>query len=263
MHCHVENHAVEGMGVVLNEAQPNQNPSPPDMRQCGNFGPTLAEFYDWLQFDPNNPITGSPPTIPLPEPSTCVAAGFTRGCCNEPDNKCYISAGKCWCDAQCHSNGNCCPDISSIGCAKPPPVTPKPTPPRTCKAAGFSSCCRRSGRGCYVSTGRCWCDSACRRYRNCCPDIGTTCPRSGWGGWGNEEAEEVQNQLDQANNGPARSQATGCAAAGYNGCCTGDDCKTESGCYCDVKCYYFHNCCDDITSIGCYPPQRRELFFMD
>ena len=29
MHCHVENHAVEGMAVVLNEAQPNQNPSPP------------------------------------------------------------------------------------------------------------------------------------------------------------------------------------------------------------------------------------------
>jgi len=32
MHCHVENHAVEGMGVVLNEARPNQNPSPEEMR---------------------------------------------------------------------------------------------------------------------------------------------------------------------------------------------------------------------------------------
>ena len=80
---------------------------------------------------------------------------------------------------------------------------------------------------------------------------------AGWGGWGNEEAEEVQNQLDQANNGPAsmqaaRHQATGCAAAGYTGCCTGENCKTDSGCYCDVKCYYFHNCCDDVTAIGCY-----------
>ena len=62
MHCHVENHAVEGMGVVLNEAQPNQNPSPQAMRQCGNFGPTLAEFYRWLEFDPNNPTTSAPPT---------------------------------------------------------------------------------------------------------------------------------------------------------------------------------------------------------
>ena len=75
---------------------------------------------------------------------------------------------------------------------------------------------------------------------------------AGWGGWGNEETKEVQNQLDQTNNDLARHQATGCAGAGYNGSCTGDDCKTESGCYCDVKCYYFHNCCDDITSIGCY-----------
>ena len=104
--------------MVLNEAQPNQNPSPANMRQCGNYGPTLAEFYDWLQFDPNNPVTGSPPTVPPPDPTTCAAAGFTRGCCGEPDNKCYISAGKCWCDAACHNHGNCCPDISTIGCAR-------------------------------------------------------------------------------------------------------------------------------------------------
>ena len=48
MHCHVENHAVEGMAVVLNEGQPHQNPSPKEMRQCGNFEPTLQEFYNWL-----------------------------------------------------------------------------------------------------------------------------------------------------------------------------------------------------------------------
>ena len=64
MHCHVENHAVEGMGVVLNEAQPNQNPSPQAMRQCGNFGPTLQEFYNWLEFNPDNPPTSVPPNPP-------------------------------------------------------------------------------------------------------------------------------------------------------------------------------------------------------
>ena len=58
----------------------------------------------------------------------------------------------------------------------------------------------------------------------------------------------------------ATSQPTGCAAAGYDGCCTGDDCKTESGCYCDVKCYYFHNCCDDITAVGCYRKCATQLY---
>ena len=43
-------------------------------------------------------------------------------------------------------------------------------------------------------------------------------------------AKDVQMQLDNA-----RHKDTGCAAAGYTGCCTGDDCKTESGCYCDVR----------------------------
>ena len=54
-----------------------------------------------------------------------------------------------------------------------------PQPPRTCRSAGFSTCCSRSGRGCYVAAGRCWCDRACRRYKNCCPDIGSTCKKPG------------------------------------------------------------------------------------
>ena len=57
MHCHVEPHAVEGMAVTLNEAQPHQNPSPPEMRQHGNFEPTLQDFYNYLDFDPNRPST--------------------------------------------------------------------------------------------------------------------------------------------------------------------------------------------------------------
>ena len=39
-----------------------------------------------------------------------------------------------------------------------------------CAAAGFTSgCC--TGRRCHVSAGNCWCDAACHRYHNCCPDI--------------------------------------------------------------------------------------------
>jgi len=113
MHCHVENHAVEGMGVVLNEARPNQNPSPEAMRISGNFEPTLQEFYDWLDFNPGgttNPGGTKPAT-------TCAAAGF-NGCCNQPGNGCYVSGGNCWCDSQCHQFGNCCPDIDTV-CPQP------------------------------------------------------------------------------------------------------------------------------------------------
>ena len=53
MHCHVENHAVEGMGVVLNEARPKQNPAPEEMRLAGPYEPTLEDFYDWLDHNPN------------------------------------------------------------------------------------------------------------------------------------------------------------------------------------------------------------------
>ena len=56
MHCHVENHLTEGMAVILNEAQLHQIPSPQEMRQCENFEPTLQEFYNWLEFNPDNSI---------------------------------------------------------------------------------------------------------------------------------------------------------------------------------------------------------------
>ena len=62
MHCHIENHQAEGMEVIINEAMPNQNPSPLEMRQYGNFQTTLQKFYKWLEFNPDNPPTISPPT---------------------------------------------------------------------------------------------------------------------------------------------------------------------------------------------------------
>ena len=100
MHCHVENHAVEGMGVILTEAVPNMNPSPNAMRYSGPYAPTLQEFYDWLDHNPN------------PTPTTCAAAGHTS-CCSSSGNGCYVSAGNCYCDAECRHYGNCCPDIDT------------------------------------------------------------------------------------------------------------------------------------------------------
>ena len=70
MHCHTENHAVEGMALVLNEARPNQNPSPPAMRTGGNFEPTLQEFYNWLDHNPDYPGNTTR------TPATCGAAAI-------------------------------------------------------------------------------------------------------------------------------------------------------------------------------------------
>ena len=48
MHCHVENHTVDGMAVTLNEAQPYQNPSPPEMCQCGTLSqPSKTSMTIW------------------------------------------------------------------------------------------------------------------------------------------------------------------------------------------------------------------------
>ena len=48
MHCHVEPHAVDGMAVTLNEAQPYQNPSPPEMRQHGTLNqPSKTSITIW------------------------------------------------------------------------------------------------------------------------------------------------------------------------------------------------------------------------
>ena len=51
MHCHVENHLVEGMAVVLNEAKPNRILSPPEMRISGDYKPTLDDYYTWIDQD--------------------------------------------------------------------------------------------------------------------------------------------------------------------------------------------------------------------
>ena len=49
MHCHVETHTLEGMGVVINEAFGQQTPPPNGMRACGNFSWELEEFYEKMQ----------------------------------------------------------------------------------------------------------------------------------------------------------------------------------------------------------------------
>ena len=41
----------------------------------------------------------------------------------------------------------------------------------------------------------------------------------------------------------------------YPGCCVTSPLSpcNNNGCHCDQSCYYWNDCCSDITDIGCHP----------
>ena len=47
--------------------------------------------------------------------------------------------------------------------------------PKPCITAGFNECCS-GGLRCYVPRSKCWCDSGCYFFDNCCPYINEICP---------------------------------------------------------------------------------------
>lgn len=59
LHCHIEPHQLEGMALVINEAQAEQNPPPHGMRSCGNFTWSIEEFNQKLKFNPDSEGHGS------------------------------------------------------------------------------------------------------------------------------------------------------------------------------------------------------------
>ena len=53
LHCHLEPHQVEGMSVLIDELQNQQNPPPTELNQvCGNFYWDVASFENKLAFNP-------------------------------------------------------------------------------------------------------------------------------------------------------------------------------------------------------------------
>ena len=54
LHCHVESHQLEGMAMIINEAQMQQNPPPEGIPRCGNFNWTVNDFNEKLRFDPTS-----------------------------------------------------------------------------------------------------------------------------------------------------------------------------------------------------------------
>ena len=54
LHCHIEPHQLEGMALVINEAQTEQNPPPDGMHSCGSFNWSVGEFNQKLDFNPKD-----------------------------------------------------------------------------------------------------------------------------------------------------------------------------------------------------------------
>ncbi|KAI6657336.1 L-ascorbate oxidase-like [Oopsacas minuta] len=59
LHCHIMNHELEGMTLIIDEAPDYQNPAPDGLAQCQNFLFSDAEFYDKLKFNPEGNGTES------------------------------------------------------------------------------------------------------------------------------------------------------------------------------------------------------------
>ena len=54
LHCHIELHQLEGMAIIINEAEDEQFAAPSGMDVCGNFSWSLDEFYEALAATPGS-----------------------------------------------------------------------------------------------------------------------------------------------------------------------------------------------------------------
>ena len=54
LHCHIEVHQLQGMAIIINEAEDEQFPVPSGTDICGNFTWSLDEFYEALAATPGS-----------------------------------------------------------------------------------------------------------------------------------------------------------------------------------------------------------------
>lgn len=57
LHCHIEPHQLEGMALVINEAQAKQNPPPTGMEVCGNFTWSVEDYRKKQRYNPATEAT--------------------------------------------------------------------------------------------------------------------------------------------------------------------------------------------------------------
>lgn len=53
-HCHIIEHLLGGMAVVINEVESRQNPAPSGYPKCGGYALDQNQFYESLAFNPDN-----------------------------------------------------------------------------------------------------------------------------------------------------------------------------------------------------------------
>ena len=79
LHCHIEEHLLEGMALIISVDPSRQNPPPDGMRTCGNFNWTLDEYKKKLKFDPSSPTSSSSEenySVCLSQPQRVMIAVF-------------------------------------------------------------------------------------------------------------------------------------------------------------------------------------------
>ena len=175
-----------GPGPAPNPAKPGGNPANPGGNPANPGG------------NPANPGGG-------PGPLTC------QGHCG---NK---APSGCWCDAQCKTKGDCCPDFAA---ACPAMAAPK-APNKGGGGPGPLTCQGHCGK---QAPSGCWCDPFCKTKGDCCPDFGAACPA----------------------NTSAQSPKKGSGGPGPLTCQGHCGNKAPSGCWCDAQCKTKGDCCPDV-----------------
>lgn len=201
-------------------------------------------------------------------------------------NSCVGSNGICSCSADCYDIGNCCKDITFIGCSEFHlldicslrclwlfTVVPTPTV-GPCVEAGYTQCChpsQQNGANCFGDPPLCYCDQVCYSFGDCCSDVTKIGCLSKWKyrdhcGCLNKQTLITEPSVTPpppngkesiASSNITFSAYTGsCVDAGYKTCCVPSDADKychghPESCFCDAICHLYGDCCDDINDIGC------------
>ncbi|XP_036376920.1 putative GPI-anchored protein pfl2 [Megalops cyprinoides] len=117
-------------------------------------------------------------------------------------------------------------------------------------------CCAGLNNSCYRG---CYCDVACLRFRDCCPDFSTTCvtgssststtpnPDGQNGTSINTTASPVSN-VTSTPPFPLNTYSGKCSEEPKL-CCVGSNINCFRGCFCDEACVQYNDCCPDYMGI--------------
>ena len=50
LHCHINDHLLEGMSVIVSESVDHLNKSPEGMKQCGNFEWNVESYFNTIRY---------------------------------------------------------------------------------------------------------------------------------------------------------------------------------------------------------------------